>query len=115
MSKDQLINNIKKEIQTIDAYVYSYENVELPSGRKCIVSINTFQTKLGLLIYTCKELSAISPEICPSILCKELSDIHSEDIPQERYKCTNAEEEYEQVASIWHEIKLMLEPIINKR
>ena len=113
MSKDILINNIKEEIQTIDAYVYSYENVKLPSGRQCVVSINVFQAKLDLLINACEELCTIYPEIFSSEQCKELKDIQLEDISHARYKCIDTKEEYEQVVSIWHEVKLLLKPIIN--
>lgn len=113
MSRNQLINNIKNEIQTIDSYVYSYENVKLPSGRKCVVSINVFQTKLDLLINACEELCTIYPEIFSPEQCKELKDIQLEDISHARYKCIDTKEEYEQVVSIWREIKLLLEPIIN--
>ena len=113
MSKDQLICNIKEEIQTIDAYVDSYENVKLPSGRQCKVSLNTFQAKLGMLANECFELHSMYPEICSVRIYNTLKNIQLEDIPQARYKCFDTESEYEQTRSIWHEVKPLLEPIIN--
>lgn len=113
MNREQHIDNIKREMQRIENYVISYENVHLPSGRRCIIKINTFQTKLGFLINACSEMSAEHPDLFPVAICNELINIKNEDVHLASLEIHDDESEYHKIISIWGDVKHLINPIIN--
>ncbi|MBO6073783.1 MAG: hypothetical protein J6P74_01455 [Paludibacteraceae bacterium] len=113
MSSKRFVDSIKREMQSIENYVSSYENVLLPSGRRCIIKINTFQTKLGFLIDTCLEMSVEHPDLFPVAICNELINIKNEDVSIARYEIHDDESEYHKIISIWGDVKHLIDPVIN--